>query len=216
MPLVTRACIPARGGSSLESLFLLWLTELRREVTEIPGVDIVRTGTLDGKRESGRGAGHERGCDDWGFHGAGANPAVRNSCCLDWIATPRLSARTTRPFITSLSAQEPSSTHGQLTISSMGPENGRLSATSSRTPVLLMLQVRPEPQRSSSLNNRYSTARASGKRCRDLRSEEAIVYRICPRPQEHFIPWSLRRIFPKWIALYTIRPIVRSTTTSAA
>src|ERR1700722_8642215 len=88
------------------------------------------------------------------------------------MATPRPSLRTTRPFITSFKAQTPSNKQGQLTISSMEPEKERRSATSNNAPVLLMLQVRPDLQRSSFPINLYSTAKLRGKRWRDRRSNE--------------------------------------------
>src|ERR1700722_3931997 len=103
-----------------------------------------------------------------------AGPAVRNSYCLDSMAIPLPSLRTTRPFINNFKAHAPSSTQGQLTTSSIEPEKDCRSATSKSTPVLLMLQVLPDPQRSPLSNNLYSTASASGKRWRDRRSDEKV------------------------------------------
>src|ERR1700734_2619636 len=90
------------------------------------------------------------------------------------MATPLPSLRTTRPLITSFKPHTPSSRQGQLTISSMEPENECRSVTSKSAPVLLMLQVLPEPQRSSLPNNLYSTANARGKRSRERRSENSL------------------------------------------
>src|SRR5271170_1861376 len=87
------------------------------------------------------------------------------------MATPLPSLRTTCPFITSFKAHTPSSRQGQLTSSSIEPDKSLRSDTSKSAPVLLMLQVLPAPQRSSMSNNLYSTASASGKRSRDLRSK---------------------------------------------
>src|ERR1700721_252309 len=117
------------------------------------------------------------------------------------MATPLPSLRTTRPLITSFKPHTPSRRQGQLTISSMEPENGRRSATSKSAPVLLMLQILPEPRRSSLPNNLYSTVKASGKRSRARPSDNSLngYARVAT---DIYSPRGNRR--EKWIDLYTI------------